>query len=114
MDEKDKLQQQMAEIGNRYLRRTLGELPRLHELVGQLLAASPADPAGIEEIEQMVHKIHGSGAMFGFDALSERARDVEMQAASRACDEASLRKLEAGLAALDKEVRAAARVRGVE
>lgn len=115
MDEKDKLQQQMAEIGNRYLRRTLGELPRLHELIGKLRApAQPVDVSVIEEIELMAHKIHGSGAMFGFETLSARAGDVELQAASRASDAQSLQRLADGIASLDTEVRAAARSRGVE
>jgi HPt (histidine-containing phosphotransfer) domain-containing protein len=114
MDERNKLQQQMAEIGSRYLRRTLGELPRLQELIVQLRNAPPSDLSGIEELEQMAHKIHGSGAMFGFDAVSESARKVEILASSRAADAQSLQQLEAFVASLDQEVRAAARSRGVE
>ena len=29
-------------------------------------------------MEKLAHRIHGSGAMFGFDAMSERARRIEM------------------------------------
>lgn len=114
MDERDKLQRQMAEIGNRYLLRTLGELPRLRELVAQLRSAPPGDLSGIEELEQMSHKIHGSGAMFGFDAVSESARKVELLVSSRAGDAQSLQQLEIFVTSLDQEVRAAARSRGLE
>jgi HPt (histidine-containing phosphotransfer) domain-containing protein len=114
MDERDKLQQQMAEIGNRYLRRTLSEMPRLQELAAQLRNAPAGDLTSIEELEQMAHKIHGSGAMFGFDAVSESAGKVELLAASRVVDAQSLQQLATLVNALEQDVRAAARSRGVE
>jgi len=79
MSEQDKLQEQMAKIGDRYLGRTLSELDQLHELAALALSGSPGQA---RELEQMAHKIHGSGAMFGFDLLSEHAGEIERIAAA--------------------------------
>ena len=57
----DRLKDHMAEIGTRYLRRTVGELGRLE----QLLAGIEVDPTSVKDLEQLAHKIYGSGAMFG-------------------------------------------------
>ena len=90
-----------------------GQKPALAQLATQL-QARPGDLTGIEELEQMAHKIHGSGAMFGFDIASDCAGDVEQLAASRPTDPQSLQKLADSIAVLEKEVHAAARARGLE
>ncbi len=74
MNEQDPLKDKMAEIGARYLARTLSELAQVRELADKYAAGSPT---ALKELERAVHKIHGSGAMFGFDEMSARARDVE-------------------------------------
>jgi HPt (histidine-containing phosphotransfer) domain-containing protein len=107
------MQKQIAEIGARYLRRTLGELPQMRELA-ERLGGDPAQAAGVlQEIERMAHKIYGSGAMFGFDMVSGRAREVELLAAERASDAESIERLRARVTALEEEVAAAARTRGI-
>ena len=70
----DKLKQQLDSIGARYIARTLGEMDRLKEVSQQALNGSPA---AFKDVEHLAHKIHGSGAMFGFDRLSECAGEVE-------------------------------------
>jgi HPt (histidine-containing phosphotransfer) domain-containing protein len=106
--EDDELQQQIASIGTRYLQRTLTELPRLYELCAQ------PDGGALAEIERLAHKIYGSGAMFGFEQISERAREVELLAARRAAEPATMSELRAGIAALERQVRETARERGVQ
>ena len=69
-----RLTNQLTEIGDRYLRRTLSEmneLSKLHQHVRQ------GDTQAFTAIQQLAHRIHGSGAMFGFDALSDAAGAVE-------------------------------------
>jgi HPt (histidine-containing phosphotransfer) domain-containing protein len=109
-------QEQIAAIGARYLQRTLTELPRLRELCAHIEDdASAAEPGGVlQEIERMTHKIYGSGAMFGFEAISERAREAELLAIDRATDVRSVRRLCECIAALDAEVREAGRRSGMQ
>ena len=117
MSEDDRVrQEQIAAIGARYLQRTLAELPHLRELCAHLDDdASAAAPGGVlQEIERMAHKIYGSGAMFGFEAISERARQAELLAIDRATDVQSVSRLRDCIAALDAEVREAGRLRGIQ
>jgi HPt (histidine-containing phosphotransfer) domain-containing protein len=81
MSEQDKLQQQLGDIGLRYLKRTLGEIGTLRDLLQNL---QNGQPGALKEIEHLSHKIHGSGAMFGFDELSRHARAIELGAADKA------------------------------
>jgi HPt (histidine-containing phosphotransfer) domain-containing protein len=74
MHDEDKLRQQMAQIGGRYITRTLGELQRIHELSALVQSGSTNE---LKELEHAAHKIHGSGAMFGFDQVSDRAGEIE-------------------------------------
>lgn len=110
-NEENRLQQQIADIGTRYLRRTLGELAQLHTHLEQ--ARSGAADA-VKEIERMAHKIHGSGAMFGFDAVSERADLLERVAAEGRGDSEFLQRLESGIAALEAQVKQDAQTRGIQ
>jgi HPt (histidine-containing phosphotransfer) domain-containing protein len=111
MDERAQMQEQMAAIGDRYLRRTLGELARLHELLDQLRSGAPEARKAIEAI---THRIHGSGAMFGFDEVSELAYRCEILCADDAVDAQLAAKLEACLHALETSLVGAARARGIE
>jgi HPt (histidine-containing phosphotransfer) domain-containing protein len=111
MDDRNKLNQSLAEIGGRFIMRTLGELDQLKALLEQARAGTPGS---VKEIERVSHKIAGSGAMFGFDAVSERAQELEILAEAGAADSESLQRLAERVAALDQEVRSAARSRGVE
>jgi HPt (histidine-containing phosphotransfer) domain-containing protein len=111
MDERDKLNQSMAEIGGRFIKRTLGELDQLRELLD---GARAGNAASVKDIERVSHKIAGSGAMFGFDAVSERAQELEIFAEGGRTDPEAVQRLSDYVAALDAEVRAAARARGVE
>jgi chemotaxis protein histidine kinase CheA len=104
------MQEQMAAIGDRYLRRTYGEIERLKELLAQLRSGSPD---AVRNIELITHRIHGSGAMFGFDEVSEQARRCEELCAAGAADPELASKIEASLQALEARLNEAARARGV-
>ena len=121
LSDQDKLKQQLDSIGVRYITRTLGEMARLKELSQQALNGSPA---AFKDVEHLAHKIHGSGAMFGFDRLSECAGEVEHVAGFLAKGEgpdeykslsadALREKLRNGVVRLDESARAAARERGI-
>ena len=67
----------IADIAGRYIQRTAGELAGLRELIAKVRAGNTA---AVKEIEQLAHKIYGSGSMFGFEAVSEQARELEIAA----------------------------------
>lgn len=110
MNENDQLQQQIADIGTRYLKRTLGEIEELRTL---LQAAHGGSDDAVVQLGRMAHKIHGSGAMFGFDTVSERAYDIERLAREGRIG-STLADIDAKVAALEEEVRRQARSRGVQ
>jgi HPt (histidine-containing phosphotransfer) domain-containing protein len=71
------LQKRMAELGQKYLQRTVTELDELQSLVERVAAV---DATTFKEIEILAHRIRGSGAMFGFDLISDAAFGIEMLA----------------------------------
>lgn len=110
MDERDELQQKIADIANRYIQRTAGELAGLRELLEKVRGGNAA---AVKDIEHLAHKIYGSGSMFGFDAVSEQARSLELTAKDLA-DPQLLSKLEQYAAGLEQQVQAAVRARGTQ
>jgi HPt (histidine-containing phosphotransfer) domain-containing protein len=77
MDRNDgtaRVRQQVSELGEKFLRRTQAEATVLRDLVERIQAG---DMTVLPEVERMAHKIHGSGAMFGFPAVSECAGEIE-------------------------------------
>jgi HPt (histidine-containing phosphotransfer) domain-containing protein len=109
MDERDDLQQKIADIGGRYIQRTAGELAGLRELIVKARAGSAA---ACKDIEHLAHKIYGSGSMFGFEAVSEHARALEL-AAKDITDPSMLDKLQQHADALEQQVQTALRSRGL-
>jgi len=103
------LQQKIADIGGRYLLRTSGELARLRELVDQVRAGNSA---ALKDIAQLAHKIYGSGAMFGFEAISERARELEL-AAKDVTDPGILDRLQRHADELGQQVQATLQTQGL-
>lgn len=109
MDERDELQQKIADIGGRYIQRTAGELAGLRELIAKVRGGSAT---ARKDIEHLAHKIYGSGSMFGFDAVSEQARALEL-AAKDATDPSMLDKLQQHADGLEQQVQVALRARGL-
>jgi HPt (histidine-containing phosphotransfer) domain-containing protein len=111
VDDHDTLQQKLMDLSNRYLQRTLGEVTRLRDLVE---AARGGQGSAVKDIEQLAHKIYGSGSMFGFDSVSEHARMLELLAGENAGGPAFIERLETCAASLEERVRSAARLRGMQ
>jgi chemotaxis protein histidine kinase CheA len=77
MDEhlkKDDLERRVAELAVKFLQRTMSAAA---SLPGLMAGAHRGDLAAIDELEHTVHRIHGGGATFGFNTVSERAREFE-------------------------------------
>ena len=102
----------LAEIGSRYVKRTLGEMTELRRLLD---AAVSGDAAAFHQIGRLAHRIHGSGAMFGFNALSDVAGRLERTVDAVADQDfaMSLESVRADVDELEQQVRAAAVARGV-
>jgi HPt (histidine-containing phosphotransfer) domain-containing protein len=109
MDERDELQQKIADIAGRYIQRTASEIGALRDLIARVRAG---DSAATKEIEQLAHKIYGSGSMFGFEAVSEQARSLEIAARDTA-DPHRVDRLQTHADGLAAQVQEALRARGV-
>lgn len=109
MDERDELQRKIADIGGRYIQRTAGEIAGLRDMIAKVRAGNAS--AG-KDIEHLAHKIYGSGAMFGFEAVSEQARALEL-AARDVTDPGRVDKLQEHADRLEQTVQAALRARGL-
>lgn len=68
------LREQVKVLGEKFLIRTAGQIVTLRE---QVVRLREGHPDALPVIQEMIHKIHGSGAMFGFGDLSERAGEIE-------------------------------------
>jgi HPt (histidine-containing phosphotransfer) domain-containing protein len=110
MGEQDKLQEQIADIGVRFLKRTIEEVSQLRECLESVRGGSLD---ALKHLERLAHKINGSAAMFGFDELSERASEIERLAGAGRDDSASLDRIEHSLRALEAQVEKTARERGI-
>lgn len=110
MGEEDQLQKQIADIGVRFLKRTIGEISQLRECLENARGGSLDS---LKQLERLAHKINGSAAMFGFDELSERASEIERLASTGRNDSASLDEIENSLRALEVQVEMTARARGI-
>jgi HPt (histidine-containing phosphotransfer) domain-containing protein len=73
-NDKALLRLRVAQLGEKFLQRTRDETVILRGLIERV---SQGDPIVIAQLEQLAHKIHGTGATFGFAAVSERAREIE-------------------------------------
>jgi HPt (histidine-containing phosphotransfer) domain-containing protein len=109
MDERDELHQKIADIGGRYIRRTAGEIAGLRDLIAK---ARAGDAVACKDIEHLAHKIYGSGAMFGFEAVSEQARALEL-AARDMTDPGRIDDLQEHAERLEQTVQAALQARGL-
>jgi CheY-like chemotaxis protein len=72
--EETNLRLHVAKLGEKFLDRSRDEAIVLRALSEH---AHEGNPIVIEEIERMAHKIHGSGSMFGFSAVSDCAAEIE-------------------------------------
>ena len=68
------LREQVKALGEKFLLRTADQITLLRAHVASLRSGDEDALVGMQEL---AHKIHGSGAMFGFAALSDRAGEIE-------------------------------------
>ena len=64
------LREQVAALGVKFLQRTRDQATALREL---LVGLSNGDESVLAQMQELSHKIHGSGAMFGFEEVSRVA-----------------------------------------
>ena len=74
---REQLNVKLAELAQRYLRRTADETVALRATVERYAGG---DPNALHEIERAAHRIRGSGGMFGFNAVGDAASDIEVAA----------------------------------
>ncbi len=64
----------LDELVARFLRRSKAELVRLRTMIRR---ARQGDASALKEVEQIAHRIHGSGAMLGLHTVSALAEAIE-------------------------------------
>jgi CheY-like chemotaxis protein len=73
-EDKAAVHRHAVQLGDRFLQRTRDETVTLHTLAEH---AHDSDPVVIAQMERLAHKIHGTGSMFGYEAVSICAADLE-------------------------------------
>src|ERR1700685_4462536 len=73
--DKDALRPLIAELAAKFLVRTRAEAIVLRELLER--ARQGDSTVVMSQLEHLAHRIHGTGATFGFDAVSECAAEIE-------------------------------------
>lgn len=100
----------MAELKEKFIERTGRELQTLRS---SLAALEAGDAAALATIVQLAHRITGTGATLGLDALSDRAQEIEKlgegQPPGSQPDGATLSRLGAAIGALAAELDRAPR-----
>ena len=85
------LREQVSALGEKFLLRTRDETSLLRELAARLCQG---DVSALTRVQEVAHKIHGSGAVFGFSTISECGAEIErlgeQLAAPRAAPAAAL------------------------
>ena len=74
MSDRDALQAQLSALSLQFLERTRGHVELLESLLERV---GRAELAALLELRAISHKIHGSGAMFGFPDISDPAGEIE-------------------------------------
>jgi HPt (histidine-containing phosphotransfer) domain-containing protein len=99
----------LAEIGARYITRTVAELEQLKAFAD---AAAAGSSEALQELGTLAHRIRGSGAMFGFHAISKSAESLELFAHDRSLTQTDVQTMQSLVNDLIEEVQRAARERG--
>lgn len=78
------LAETLAQLRVSYLQRMPGELEKIEATVAVLASVSTPEARreAIESLQMLSHKLAGSGAVFGFEAMGDAARSVEEAATS--------------------------------
>ena len=66
-------QKRLDEIGTRFIRGTLNQLADVQTLAARI---RDGDQVSLADLEAMTHQLHGSAAMFRFEAVSAKAGKI--------------------------------------
>ena len=66
---------QVKELGGKFLQRTATQVAAFRE---QLARLASGDATMLTAVQEVAHKIHGSGAVFGFAQISDCAGQLEL------------------------------------
>lgn len=69
------LADQAARLGHAFAQRTVSDLATLRELLAAARAEGAEQP--LVRLARIAHGIHGAGATFGFQSVSDRAGELE-------------------------------------
>jgi HPt (histidine-containing phosphotransfer) domain-containing protein len=98
-------QMRMAELGQKFLDRTLGEIGQMRQGADQLAGGNAT---ALAQIQHFSHKIRGTGATLGFEAVSDCGADIERIAIEGATgdteDPEYLERLRGAIEALHREI----------
>jgi HPt (histidine-containing phosphotransfer) domain-containing protein len=99
----------LAELAEKFVERTRGELDVMRRSLDELAST---DGAALGEILHLAHRISGTGATLGFEAVSERARILEQllaqQPAGAPCGATVVEQVRRAIESLAAELAAAA------
>lgn len=100
----------MAELAAKFRERTATDITTMRDALKKI----GSDRQALPEIRHLAHRMVGTGATLGFDALSERALRIEQLAEScgDGIDETTRVKIAAAIEALDAEYRRESRQTG--
>jgi HPt (histidine-containing phosphotransfer) domain-containing protein len=97
----------MVELAARFIERTQDDLRTMR---ADLVKAGAGDAAALAEIRQLAHRMAGTGATLGFEALGERAAGtealIEAMPPGAPPDAELLEKLAADIGALESQLAA--------
>ena len=94
----------MAELREKFIERTRGEVTTMR---GSFESLRGGEPAGLGVIVHLAHRMAGTGATLGLDALSDRAQELEKLGESQppgAVAEPALSRIGAAIDALAAEL----------
>ena len=109
MSDQDQLRSKLTEIGGRYITRTLAEIEQLKAFSD---SAAMGSEDALRELGTLAHRIRGSGAMFGYHAISKSAEAVELLA-NRPLSDVDVQTMRSLVEELMQEVKRAAKERGL-
>ena len=101
-----RMQTQLQKLGMRFVERCVGEIVLMRK---HLEDARAGDVATFQLLQQLAHRMHGTGAIFGFAVVSDSAGEIELLAercagAGTTADTATVEQLLSCFAQLEHEL----------
>jgi HPt (histidine-containing phosphotransfer) domain-containing protein len=109
VSDQEQLRSKLSEIGARYINRTLAELEQLKAFSD---GAASGSQEALKDLGTLAHRIRGSGAMFGYHAISNSAEAIELLANRGLQSDADVGEMRRLVDELADEVKRAVKERG--